>query len=477
MSLGIVFPSFLLYLISFFETPLGCTLAVIALTAAAAVCRAFGTHRILKWPIFWLLGALIAVDLFLYVIVRLMIALCSRRPDRALMEAESYEQWLAAANEADKREGRDEWRREPESDEFDYRQVQATTERLAKARETHDWTSLMSLCLLSLKNNAFGELDYTLYCRARAGTKLVLEEYRDELCRSLRALGAAELARGSLAHAARAEFCLAARASFGGSALVLSGGATLGIYHLGCVKALLELEMLPPVVCGASAGSVIASIVCTRHNDELKRILRSQDDLYREMGSDGPFHGSLPWKLGQLFRNGKMYEGRDFHRHMAWFAQGLTFREAFEKTGRVLTISATPVRSRGRRAVPLQLNHISTPHVDIASAVCASSCVPGLIEPVELLEKGPDGKLRPYHMPDQADGRIVLRDGSFESDVPLGALAATFGATFTIVSQVNPHVVPFYAHLQGRAGRPSGGRDRTGAWRGGRGCGRGWRRW
>ena len=60
-----------------------------------------------------------------------------------------------------------------------------------------------------------------------------------------------------------------------------------------------------------------------------------------------------------------------------------------------------------------------------------------------------------------------FRDGSFESDVPLEALAATFGATFTIVSQVNPHVAPFYAHLQGRAGRPSGGREYTGGWRGG----------
>ena len=34
-------------------------------------------------------------------------------------------------------------------------------------------------------------------------------------------------------------------------------------------------------------------------------------------------------------------------------------------------------------------------------------------------------------------------------------------------SQVNPHVAPFYAYLQGRAGRPSGGRKTTGAWRGG----------
>lgn len=36
-----------------------------------------------------------------------------------------------------------------------------------------------------------------------------------------------------------------------------------------------------------------------------------------------------------------------------------------------------------------------------------------------------------------------------------------------MASQVNPHVVPFYAHLQGRPGRPSGGRDHTGSWRGG----------
>lgn len=169
-----------------------------------------------------------------------------------------------------------------------------------------------------------------------------------------------------------------------------------------------------------------------------------QSDLYREMGWGGPLHGSNWWKLRQFLTRGRIYDARDFMRHMEWFAKGLTFREAYEKTGRVLTISATPVRSRGRRAVPLQLNHISTPHVDIASAVCASSCVPGLIEPVELLEKGPDGTLRPYHMADEGDERIAMRDGSFESDVPLEALAATFGATFTIVSQVSVHV----AHLR-----------------------------
>ena len=102
---------------------------------------------------------------------------------------------------------------------------------------------------------------------------------------------------------------------------------------------------------------------------------------------------------------------------MAWFALGLTFREAFEKTGRVLTISATPVRSRGRRAVPLQLNHISTPHVDIASAVCASACVPGLIEPVELLEKGPDGVSRCARMHLLSSPRLALASPRLTSPV------------------------------------------------------------
>lgn len=60
-----------------------------------------------------------------------------------------------------------------------------------------------------------------------------------------------------------------------------------------------------------------------------------------------------------------------------------------------------------------------------------------------------------------------MRDGSYEADVPLDCLASIFGTTFSIVSQVNPHVVPFCAWNLGRPGRPSGGRDRTGAWRGG----------
>ena len=78
------------------------------------------------------------------------------------------------------------------------------------------------------------------------------------------------------------------------------------------------------------------------------------------MGPAGPLHGSLLWKLMRILRHGKIYNAADFQEHMHWFARGYTFREAYQKTGRVLNISATPVRSRGRRAVPLQLNHLDS---------------------------------------------------------------------------------------------------------------------
>jgi hypothetical protein len=46
----------------------------------------------------------------------------------------------------------------------------------------------------------------------------------------------------------------------------------------------------------------------------------------------------------------------------------MTFAEAHAHSGRVLNISCTPLRTRGRHAPPLMLNHELTPDVDIASA-------------------------------------------------------------------------------------------------------------
>ncbi len=47
----------------------------------------------------------------------------------------------------------------------------------------------------------------------------------------------------------------------------------MGLYHNGVMKALIENDLLPRVVSGASAGSIVASIVATRNDSECKSFL------------------------------------------------------------------------------------------------------------------------------------------------------------------------------------------------------------
>ena len=283
-------------LVPLFLFLLACTTRVLEMQTSITItivitslCRLFGTYRILKWPFYAFLFVLLVVDLCLYVGVRVMIHVLTKRSERSFEAARSYEEWLQLAKRADEREGRDIWRREPANADFDWRHVKATTERLRAARESGDAAALRSLLQMCLKHSPYGELHEGLYVQARAGGKLLLEEYRDEVCCSLRALASERLGGGSAAASARDEFFLAARTSLGGCALVLSGGAMFGVFHFGVVKALLELNALPRIICGASAGAVVAAVTCTRRDEELAEVLSDQSDLYREMGPQGPF--------------------------------------------------------------------------------------------------------------------------------------------------------------------------------------------
>lgn len=64
------------------------------------------------------------------------------------------------------------------------------------------------------------------------------------------------------------------------------------MYHFGALRALLELGMLPRIVHGTSAGAVVAALLCTRTEAELAPVLAGEEELWREMGEDGPFHGA-----------------------------------------------------------------------------------------------------------------------------------------------------------------------------------------
>lgn len=114
-----------------------------------------------------------------------------------------------------------------------------------------------------------------------------------------------------------------------------------------------------------------------------------------------------------------------------FFLGDLTFREAFDISGRVLNVTVS-----GKYNSHL-LNYITAPNVVVWSAAVASCAIPFVFEAVELMAKDHTGKLVPYHT------NSKWTDGSVTSDLPMTRLAELFHVNQFIVSQVNPHIVPF----------------------------------
>ena len=62
--------------------------------------------------------------------------------------------------------------------------------------------------------------------------------------------------------------------SYGSTALLLSGGGSLGSFHLGVLRALCDQDCLPHIIAGSSGGSVIAALAGSRSFGDLKKFLQ-----------------------------------------------------------------------------------------------------------------------------------------------------------------------------------------------------------
>lgn len=242
-------------------------------------------------------------------------------------------------------------------------------------------------------------------------------------------------------------------ANYGRTALCLSGGATFAYYHFGVVKALLDADLLPDVITGTSGGALVAALVATRTNDELKELLVPA--LATRITA---CHESIFTWLPRWWRTGARFDAVDWARRSGWWTRGsMTFREAYARTGRILNVSCVP---SDPHSPTILCNYLTSPDCVIWSAVLASAAVPGILNPVVLMMKNPDGSLVPYSF-----GR-KWKDGSLRTDIPIKALNLHFNVNFTIVSQVNPHINLFFFSSRGTVGHPVTHRRGAG-WRGG----------
>jgi NTE family protein len=339
-----------------------------------------------------------------------------------MSEALTYEEWARAARADDERTGASEWRRRDSTRRYDFRVIRYRYNELCTLKRHSDPHELMYYLNEGIHGNMGGMGRPTLYGRARFGTKDLVTHYIREL-----ALAMEQVARTDesvIPFEERFEFFRRASHCFGRAALMLSGGAALGPFHLGVTKALLEQELLPSVISGASAGAFVAAMLGTHSPSELLARIDSHPVVkaYEELAE-----GDVDAMKGK--RRIGLQELREAIERMI---PDYTFHEAFVRTGRQINISVSPAEIHQSARL---LNAITSPSVLIRDAVLASCSIPGIFPPVTLHAKGRDGVRRPY-----VPSRKWV-DGSISADLPERRLARLYGVNYFITSQTNPIVL------------------------------------
>jgi predicted acylesterase/phospholipase RssA len=89
----------------------------------------------------------------------------------------------------------------------------------------------------------------------------------------------------------------------------------MGNYHFGHVKALLACNVLPHIISGTSAGSVVAAFVCTRTDAELERDLKSEVLVHRQIC----FSKSWPDCIRNAYAHGCLFDSTEWLHLIEWY--------------------------------------------------------------------------------------------------------------------------------------------------------------
>jgi TAG lipase / steryl ester hydrolase / phospholipase A2 / LPA acyltransferase len=342
---------------------------------------------------------------------------------RDLDAAQDYRAWREVAEAIDQRAGLDEWKEDDTSDDYDWRLIRSRLRQIRRMRAEGQGAKLRHHLRQGLHWNLGNLGNPILYGPALVGTKFLVHDYVNEVAEALYELAVTEDPAFPLAE--KLSFFRELEQSFGRSALMLSGGATLGLFHVGVVKALYLEGLLPPVLSGSSAGSIVASTVASRPPHEAEALM-DPENVYQR------FWRILPWRM--WLRRGAIMDQSQLRRAIEKNIPDLTFAEAHAKSGRIVNITVSPA---GINQPPRLLNYLTFPYLYLHEAILASCAVPILFPPVMLMTQDEHSHRVPY-MP-----LLRWNDGSLKSDLPTLRLRRLHNVNHFIVSQTNPHVLPF----------------------------------
>ncbi|KAI4103566.1 MAG: hypothetical protein L6R37_003783 [Teloschistes peruensis] len=354
-------------------------------------------YNVLKWPFLfvvlsWILALSVAYSFtrfYIWSYERLVTWRGRRQSLRKNLQSKTdFAQWKIAAEELDVFLGNERWKSIDEYAYYDHATVARVNDQLKSAKlqaqeqkgkalseATNHLRTLVEACV---KNNAFGVENPRLYSETYYGTKQLAQSFIDELYDSLHFL----LRNSILDEAEKYSLARHLNTNVGRTALCLSGGATFAYYHFGVVKALVDRSLLPDVITGTSGGALVAALVSTRTDSELKSLLVPALAHKIKACQDGFMTWSPRW-----WRTGARFDSLEWARHCSWFCRGsTTFREAYARTGRILNVSCVP---SDPHSPTILANYLTAPDCVIWSAVLASAAVPGILilKHLELLPR------------------------------------------------------------------------------------------
>lgn len=378
--------------------------------------------------------------------------------EKKMASAESYEEWLDLALELDELDGNNAWKADKVSPDYDYELIEARMKQLKSAKEMNDInvlgfllrTSKCSCCVSSnlpnpsvgISRNIGNVGNPTLYAHCNVGTKYLIEDYTKELGEMVDYC--ATVASSNMNIKSQIDFFKKIRRSFGNTALMLSGGAALGSFHIGVITCLFEQSLMPRIISGSSAGSIFASLLCTKLDSEFHQYFNPNfldmhmlqlGSLEEHMSEEASKTGKVRNTIARFFLEGAIFDEDHLKHSLRNNLGDMTFLEAYNKTRRVLNIT---VSSIGQHENARMLNYITAPSVVIWSAVAASCALPTVFKSSKLYAKNIDGKIIPW---DNSDADWI--DGSIQNDIPSKHLAQLFNVNHFIVCQVNPHITFF----------------------------------
>jgi NTE family protein len=369
-----------------------------------------------------------------------VISSATKKLEQALENASSYEEWKAAAQACDASAGLDRWKLMDQSRRYDYVAIRVRLDRLRALRARQDHRGLLFNLNEGIHGNIGGMGRSSLYEKAKFGTKQLVVDYVDEIVSALEHLADPRVTDISLEE--KLDFFHRADHCFGRTAFMMSGSGSLLYFHVGVVKALLEQRLLPNVLSGSSGGAFVGSLVSTRGEAELLEKMQPANLVAELEEAIGYSKRSSRYKPSVMPID-------EIHRIVQRMIPDLTFQEALERTGRHLNISIAPAETHQRSRL---LNAITSPNVYIREAVLASGAVPGVYPPVTLAAKDHLGEKQAY-LPSEK-----WVDGSVSDDMPAKRLARLYGVNHYVVSQTNPHVIPFVTDSKRR-------QDAIGVWK------------